>query len=95
MSVDAALVRRVAKLARIRVLEERMEPLAGDLNGIMNWIEQLNEVVVEGVEPLTSVVEATLTLRDDVVTDGGKLDAVLANAPRSADGFFIVPKVVE
>ena len=95
MSVDAALVRRVARLARIRVPEERLEPLAGELNGILNWIEQLNEVDVEGVEPLTSVVEATLTMRDDVVTDGGKLDAVLANAPRSADGFFIVPKVVE
>ena len=95
MSVDAALVRRVARLARIRVPEERLEPLAGELNGILNWIEQLNEVDVEGVEPLTSVVEATLTMRDDVVTDGGRLDAVLANAPRSADGFFIVPKVVE
>ena len=95
MSVDAALVRRVAHLARIRVPEDRLETLAGELNGILNWIEQLNEVDVEGVEPLTSVVEATLTLRDDVVTDGGKVDAVLANAPRSADGFFIVPKVVE
>lgn len=95
MSVDAATVRRVAKLARIRVAEDRLEPLAGELNGILAWIEQLNEVDVDGVEPLTSVVEATLTLRDDMVTDGGNVASVLANAPRSADGFFIVPKVVE
>jgi aspartyl-tRNA(Asn)/glutamyl-tRNA(Gln) amidotransferase subunit C len=95
MSVDAATVRRVAKLARIRVPEERLEPLAGELNGILNWIEQLNEVDVEGVEPLTSVVEATQPLREDVVTDGGQPSRVLANAPRTADGFFIVPKVVE
>ncbi len=95
MSVDAALVRRVSHLARIRVPEERLESLAGELNGILNWIEQLNEVDVEGVEPLTSVVEATQPLRDDVVTDGAVPDKVLANAPRSTDGFFIVPKVVE
>ena len=95
MSVDAATVRRVAHLARIRVAEERLEPLAAELNGILAWIEQLNEVDIEGVEPLTSVVEATLTMREDVVTDGGNVAAVLANAPRSVDGFFIVPKVVE
>jgi aspartyl-tRNA(Asn)/glutamyl-tRNA(Gln) amidotransferase subunit C len=95
MSVDVATVRRVAKLARIRVPEERLPSLAGELNGILNWIEQLNEVDVEGVEPLTSVVEATLPMRDDVVTDGGDPARVLANAPRTADGFFIVPKVVE
>jgi aspartyl-tRNA(Asn)/glutamyl-tRNA(Gln) amidotransferase subunit C len=95
MSVDAATVRRVAHLARIRVPEDRLEPLAVELNGILAWIEQLNEVDIEGVEPLTSVVEATLTMRDDVVTDGGVVDQVLANAPRSVDGFFIVPKVVE
>ncbi len=95
MSVDAQTVRKVAHLARIRVPEERLEQLAGELNGILAWIEQLNEVDVEGVEPLASVVEATLTMREDVVTDGGIVDRVLANAPRSADGFFIVPKVVE
>jgi aspartyl-tRNA(Asn)/glutamyl-tRNA(Gln) amidotransferase subunit C len=95
MSVDAATVRKVAHLARIRVPEERLEPLAGELNGILAWIEQLNEVDVEGVEPLTSVVSASLVLRDDVVTEGGDVSRVVANAPRTADGFFIVPKVVE
>ena len=95
MSVDVATVRRVARLARIRVPEERLPSLAGELNGILDWIEQLNEVDVEGVEPLTSVVAATLPLREDVVTEGGDPARVLANAPRTADGFFIVPKVVE
>lgn len=95
MSVDVQTVRRVAKLARIRVPEERLPSLAGELNGILGWIEQLNEVDVTGVEPLTSVVETSLPLRDDIVTDGGDPARVLANAPRSADGFFIVPKVVE
>lgn len=95
MSVDAATVRRVAKLARIRVPEERLEPLSRELSGILDWIEQLNEVDVEGVEPLTSVVAVTLPMREDVVTDGGDAARVLANAPRTADGFFIVPKVAE
>ena len=95
MSVDVDTVRKVSHLARIRVPEERLPSLAGELNGILTWIEQLNEVDVEGVEPLASVVEATLTLRDDVVTDGAIPDQVLANAPKSVDGFFIVPKVVE
>ena len=95
MSVDAALVRRVARLARIRVPEERLEPLAGELNGILNWIEQLNEVDVQGVEPMTSNVAQPLRLREDVVTDGAKVDAVLSNAPKAADGFFVVPKVVD
>lgn len=95
MSVDVATVRRVAKLARIRVPEERLPSLAGELNGILDWIEQLNEVDVDGVEPLTSVVEATLPMREDVVTEGFAPSKVLANAPRTADGFFIVPKVVE
>ena len=95
MSVDAATVRKVAKLARIRVPEERLEPLSRELSGILDWIEQLNEVDVEGVEPLTSVVAATLPMREDVVTDGGDPARVLANAPKIADGFFVVPKVVE
>ncbi len=95
MSVDVATVRRVAKLARIRVPEERLPSLAGELNGILDWIEQLNEVDVEGVEPLTSVVEATLPMRDDVVTDGGIRDQVLVNAPVAEHGFFAVPKVIE
>ena len=95
MAIDAATVRRVAKLARIAVPEARLQPLAGELNSIMSWIEMLNEVDVEGVAPMTSAVAATLPLREDVVVDGGDAAKVLANAPRSADGFFIVPKVVE
>ena len=95
MAIDAATVRKVAHLARIKTPEDRLEPLAGELNGILSWIEQLDEVDVQGVEPMTSNVHQPLRLRDDVVTDGGKLDCVLSNAPRSADGFFVVPKVVE
>ena len=95
MAIDAATVRKVAHLARIKTPEDRLEPLAQELNGILSWIEQLDEVDVQGVEPMTSNVHQPLRLRDDVVTDGGKLDCVLSNAPRSADGFFVVPKVVE
>ena len=95
MSIDAATVRRVAHLARIKTPEDRLEPLAVELNGILNWIEQLNEVDVDGVEPMTSNVHQPLRLREDVVTDGGKVDLVLSNAAKSADGFFVVPKVVE
>jgi aspartyl-tRNA(Asn)/glutamyl-tRNA(Gln) amidotransferase subunit C len=95
MAIDAATVRRVAHLARIKTPEERLEPLAQELNGILNWIEQLNEVDVDGVEPMTSNVAQTLRLREDAVTDGDKVADVLSNAPKSADGFFVVPKVVE
>lgn len=95
MAIDAATVRRVAHLARIAESPERLETLAGELNGILNWIEQLNEVDVQGVEPMTSAVETTLPLRDDVVTDGGYPARVLSNAPKSEAGFFVVPKVVE
>lgn len=95
MAIDAATVRKVAHLARIKTPEDRLEPLAGELNGILSWIEQLDEVDVQGVEPMTSNVHQPLRLRDDVVTDGGKVDRVLSNAPKSADGFFVVPKVVE
>lgn len=95
MSVTKDDVRKVARLSRIAVPEERLEPLASELTSIMGWIEQLNEVDVEGVEPMTSVVDATLPLRDDVVTDGNIQDQVLANAPRREDGFFVVPKSVE
>ena len=95
MAIDAATVRRVAHLARIKTPEDRLESLAAELNGILGWIEQLNEVDVEGVEPMTSNVHQPLRLREDVVTDGGKVDLVLSNAPKSADGFFVVPKVVE
>jgi aspartyl-tRNA(Asn)/glutamyl-tRNA(Gln) amidotransferase subunit C len=95
MSVDANLVRKVARLARIHEPEERLEALAGELNGILGWIEQLNEVDVEGVEPMASAVETTLPQRDDAVTDGGAAAAALANAPRAESGFFVVPKAVE
>ena len=95
MAVDAATVRRVARLARIAEPDERLEPLAAELNGILAWIEQLDEVDVEGVEPLSSNVAAKLPLREDVVADGGDAERVLRNAPRSAQGFFVVPKVVE
>ncbi|MEL6569981.1 MAG: Asp-tRNA(Asn)/Glu-tRNA(Gln) amidotransferase subunit GatC [Pseudomonadota bacterium] len=95
MSVSKDDVKKVARLSRIAVDEARLEGLAGELNGILDWIEQLNEVDVEGVAPMTSVVETTLPQRDDVVTDGNKPGDVLANAPRSEDGFFVVPKAVE
>ena len=95
MAIDAATVRKVAYLARIKTPEDRLEPLAQELNGILQWIEQLDEVDVDGVEPMTSNVAQALRLREDVVTDGDKIDAVLSNAPKSADGFFVVPKVVE
>ena len=95
MAIDAATVRKVAKLARIAVPEERLQPLSQELSSIMDWIEQLNEVDTQGVEPMTSVVHAKLPMREDVVTDGGHPEKVLSNAPRAADGFFVVPKVVE
>ena len=95
MAIDAATVKRVAKLARIREPEERLDPLARELSAILKWIEQLDEVDIEGVEPMTSAVEQALPMRDDVVTDGGHPEDVLANAPKSDKGFFVVPKVVE
>ena len=95
MSVDKDTVRRIAKLARIALDESRVEPMARELNGILAWVEQLQEVNVEGVEPMTSVVAQKLKMRDDVVTDGNIADAVTANAPMSEDHFFVVPKVVE
>ena len=95
MSVDKDTVRRIAKLARIALDEGRVEPMAQELNGIMAWVEQLNEVDVAGVAPMTSVVEQTLKMRDDVVTEGGNADALMANAPGGEDHFFVVPKVVE
>jgi len=95
MAIDAGTVRKVARLARIAVPEESLEPMAQELNGIMQWIEQLAEVDTDGVEPMTSAVAMALPLRDDVVTMGGYVDKVVLNAPRTADGFFVVPKVVE
>ena len=96
MSIDENTVRKVARLARLALPEERVAPMAAELSSIMAWIEQLNEVDVEGVEPMTSAVEGMTTpLREDVVTDGGDPARVLKNAPKSEDGFFVVPKVVE
>lgn len=95
MAIDAATVRKVARLARIAEPEERLEPLAKELSGILNWIEQLNEVATDGVEPMTTSVAMSLPMRDDVVTDGGDASRVLGNAPKSEKGFFVVPKVVE
>lgn len=95
MSVDKATVRRIAKLGRIALPEERVEPMMAELNGILGWIEQLQEVNIEGVEPMTSVVAQKLKMREDVVTAGGDAAAIVANAPLTEDNFFVVPKVVE
>ena len=95
MAIDAATVRKVAKLARIAEPEEKLEPLAKELNGILAWIEQLNEVDTDGVQPMTSAVHAVLPMREDVVTEGGDPEKVLSNAPKRVGDFFVVPKVVE
>jgi aspartyl-tRNA(Asn)/glutamyl-tRNA(Gln) amidotransferase subunit C len=95
MSVDAATVRHIAKLARIAVSEEEVTALAPELSNILGWVEQLQEVDVEGVEPMTAVIPNALRLRADEVTDGGKRDDILANAPAAEHGFFAVPKVIE
>ena len=95
MAIDAATVRKVARLARIAEPEEKLEQLASELNGIMTWIEQLSEVDTDGVEPMTSAVHMPAPMREDVVTDGGDPAKVLSNAPKTVEGFFAVPKVVE
>jgi aspartyl-tRNA(Asn)/glutamyl-tRNA(Gln) amidotransferase subunit C len=95
MSVDAATVRHIARLARIAVSDAEVEALAPELSNILGWVEQLQEVDVEGVEPMTAVIPNRLRLRDDEVTDGDKQDDVLANAPAADHGFFAVPKVIE
>ena len=95
MSVDTATVRHIAKLARIAMTDGEVEALVPELNNILGWIEQLQEVEVTGVEPMTAVIPNTLRMRDDIVTDGGKRDAVLKNAPVAEHGFFAVPKVIE
>jgi len=95
MSVDAKTVRHIAKLARIAVSDVEVEALAPELSNILGWIEQLGEVDVTGVEPMTAVIPNHLRLRDDVVTEGGIRDEILANAPVPEHGFFAVPKVIE
>jgi aspartyl-tRNA(Asn)/glutamyl-tRNA(Gln) amidotransferase subunit C len=95
MSVDAATVRRIAHLARIAVVEDEVEHLRGELNAMLAFVEQLQEVNVEGVEPMTSVTPMAMKKRADVVNEGGIAEDIVKNAPQSDDNFFLVPKVVE
>jgi aspartyl-tRNA(Asn)/glutamyl-tRNA(Gln) amidotransferase subunit C len=95
MSVDVATVRRIAHLARIALADAEVEHLRAELNAILAFVEQLSEVDVSGVEPMTSVTPMAMKKRNDVVTEGGNPEAILTNAPATGDGFFLVPKVVE
>lgn len=95
MSIDIETARRVAKLARIKVEEDALPVLANEFNTILGFIEQLNEVNVDGIEPMTSVTPMQLKRRVDEVTDGDMQDKILSNAPDAREGFFAVPKVVE
>ena len=95
MSVDIKTVKRVARLSRIAVKDDEAECMANELNAILGFVEQLDEVNVDNVEPLTSVIPMTLRTREDVVTDGNKASDIVANAPLSEDNFFLVPKVIE
>jgi aspartyl-tRNA(Asn)/glutamyl-tRNA(Gln) amidotransferase subunit C len=95
MSIDAATVRRIAHLARVAVADDEVEHLRGEINSILSFVEQLSEVNVEGVEPMTSVTPMAMKKRHDVVTDGNDADAVLRNAPATEHNYFLVPKVVE
>jgi aspartyl-tRNA(Asn)/glutamyl-tRNA(Gln) amidotransferase subunit C len=95
MSIDAATVRRIAHLARVAVADDEVEHLRGEINAILSFVEQLSEVNVEGVEPMTSVTPMVMKKRADVVTDGNNADAVLRNAPAAENNYFLVPKVIE
>jgi len=95
MSVDKAIVKRVARLARIAVSDDEAEALKSELNTILGFVEQLNEVDVSGVEPMTSVTAMKMKMRRDVVSEGERADRVVANAPARVESFFVVPKVVE
>lgn len=95
MAVDTETVRRIAFLSRLKVEDDKIAATEAEFNKILNWVEQLNEVNTDGVEPLVSVNETNLTLREDEVTDGNKSAAILANAPQKEYGYFVVPKVVE
>ncbi len=95
MALDKATVAKIAKLARLRVPDDRLEGLAGELSNILTWIEQLEKVDTKGVAPMASVVEASLREREDVVTDGGYAEDILRNAPERTGDFFTVPKVIE
>ena len=95
MALDKATVAHIAALARIRLSEAELDPLADELSHILTWMEQLNEVDTSGVAPMASVMAAGLPMREDEVTDGGRREEILADAPRTAHGFFVVPKVIE
>ena len=95
MSLDNETVINIANLARIKVPEENLDHLAGELSSILDWVEQLNSVDTDGVEPLASVVDVTLPLREDKISDGDCRDKVLANGPEIEDGYFAVPKLIE
>jgi aspartyl-tRNA(Asn)/glutamyl-tRNA(Gln) amidotransferase subunit C len=95
MSVDAATVRRIAHLARVAVADDEVEHLRGEINAILSFVEQLSEVDVTGVEPMTSVMPMAMKKRADVVTEGGNADTILRNAPAAEKNYFLVPKVVE
>ena len=95
MSVDTRTVRRIAHLARIAVADDEVEHLQGELNAMLAFVEQLNEVDVSGVEPMVSVTPMTMAMREDVVTDGEIADDIVKNAPATQDNYFLVPKVVE
>ena len=95
MSVDKSTVAKIARLARLNVPQDRLQPVASELDGILDWIAELNEVPTDNVEPLASVSGHALPMRNDMVTDGDCVDTVLANVPEGASGFFVVPKVVE
>lgn len=94
-NIDQATVAKIARLARIKIEDDKLAPLAGELNNIIGWVEQLDEVNTDNIEPMASVVDAKLRWRDDKVTDGDKADSVLKNAPKAEYGFFAVPKVIE
>jgi aspartyl-tRNA(Asn)/glutamyl-tRNA(Gln) amidotransferase subunit C len=95
MQVDEATVRRIARLARIKITDAEAKGLVNELSGILNWVEQLKEVDTSAVEPMTRVVPIELKKREDAVIDGGKAEQILKNAPLAEDGFFVVPKIVE
>lgn len=95
MQVDETTVRRIARLARIKITDEEAKSLEGELSGILNWVEQLDEVDTDGIEPMTRVVAQELKMREDKVTDGEIADAIVKNAPMVDDHYFVVPKVVE
>ena len=95
MSLDREALAKIARLARIRIPDDELDKLAGELSQIMDWVEQLEQVDTEGAEPMTSVVAMELPRRRDMIADGGIADLVLSNAPEEAHGYYVVPKVVE